>query len=383
MLHLVLNMRVGIFLLLLFYMAHAWSARYDLHMDQDIVGALQEHEIDKTQTLMDVARYYNVGYEEMKRINPGVHIWMPKHNSKVRIPSRFILPQAKRQGIVINLAEMRLYFFPKKEAAVYTYPIGIGRSGWETPTASTKVVRKTLNPTWTPPQSIRFEHLEMEDPLPRVIKAGPQNPLGQFALRLGIPGYLIHGTNKPDGVGMRISHGCIRMYPEDISQLFDLVKVNTQVQIVNQPYKFGIEQGKLFLETHLAREEQDIQNFTPIVRALMSKTESADAKAIDKAVEVAKKNDGIPRYLSRLIKDDWYLELGLYEENITEEFQLYKTMLSAPIFHAEAKGKCRWLAGPFGKRKTAEAELERLRKKSQSDDLRLISLGEKKSCTPT
>lgn len=376
-------MRAVFFLFLSLIFGPLWAARYDLMPQQDIVGQIKETRILNTQTLMDVARYHNVGYEELKRYNPGVSVWTPKHNTKVRIPSRFILPQVERKGIVINLAEMRLYYFPKNESAVYTYPIGVGRAGWETPTAETKVLRKTLNPSWTPPQSIRFEHLEMEDPLPKVVKAGPQNPLGQFALRLGIAGYLIHGTNKPDGVGMRISHGCIRMYPEDIAQLYDLVAVKTPVQIVNQVYKFGIQDDKLYLETHLEKRKQEIENFTPIVRALMAKADQADANIIDKAVKVAKNNSGVPNLLVKLKPNNWYVQIGGDEQAISEQKGIYKTILKIPIFQAQTSGKCRWLAGPFQKRKEAEAKLEKLRKRSDTKELKLITMGEKKSCTPT
>ncbi|PKM12956.1 MAG: hypothetical protein CVV13_03130 [Gammaproteobacteria bacterium HGW-Gammaproteobacteria-3] len=206
-------------------------------------------------TLLDIARRFNVGQTEILLANPKVDRWLPKQGTEVRIPNHRLLPQAPRRGIVINLPEYRLYYYPAKSESGYqktvtTNPISIGRIDWKTPLGKTRIIAKTTNPTWTPPASIKKEHAEKGDILPDVVAAGPDNPLGLFAMRLGVPGYLIHSTNKPYGVGMSVTHGCIRMYPEDIEKLFPRIPVGTDVYIVNQPIKVGWLDGTLYLEAH-------------------------------------------------------------------------------------------------------------------------------------
>ena len=173
-------------------------------------------------TLPDIARRFNLGYEEIARANPGVDPWVPGEGREIVLPTQFVLPAAPREGLVINLAQLRVFYFPKvKEGepqTVITHPIGIGKVGWQTPEGSTKVTGKRTNPTWFPPASVRKEHKEAGDPLPSKVPPGPDNPLGAHMMTLGWPSYLIHGTNKPYGVGLRSSHGCIRFYPEDIAR---------------------------------------------------------------------------------------------------------------------------------------------------------------------
>ncbi len=211
---------------------------------------LAKHE----DTLLDIARDFDLGQNEILLANPTVDRWMPGENTKVRIPNSHILPDTPHEGVVLNLPEYRLYFYPKPKAdepkMVITHPISIGRVDWDTPLGETRIIAKKENPTWTPPQSIKDEHAEKGEILPDVFPAGPDNPLGLFALRLGVPGYLIHSTNKPYGVGMRVSHGCIRMYPEDIEKLFPQVKRGTKVYIVNQPIKVGWSKNKLYIEVY-------------------------------------------------------------------------------------------------------------------------------------
>lgn len=213
----------------------------------------------KEDTLIDIARRNDLGYDEIVNANPSVDVWMPREGTTVTLPHRYLLPDAPREGIVINTAEMRLYYFPKPKRkkgepetapVVESFPISIGRSDWNTPLVTTKVVRKVTDPAWYPPESIRREHAQQGDPLPKVVKSGPDNPLGKYALYLGIKSYLIHGTNKEFGIGMQVTHGCMRMYPEDIQHLHNAVKVGTTVRIVNQPYKAGWSDGTLYLEIH-------------------------------------------------------------------------------------------------------------------------------------
>jgi L,D-transpeptidase ErfK/SrfK len=212
-------------------------------------------------TILDIARTFDIGQNEILLANPGVDRWLPGDGTKIRIPNSRLLPDAPHEGLILNLPEYRLYYFPKAEPGnpreVVTHPVSIGRLDWETPLGKTRIVAKNRNPVWIPPKSIREEHAADGDILPDVYPAGPDNPLGLYALRLGIPGYLIHSTNKPYGVGMRVSHGCIRMYPEDIERLFPDILVGTPVYIVNQPIKVGWFENTLYLEVHPDLEGQE------------------------------------------------------------------------------------------------------------------------------
>jgi len=222
---------------------------------QDVVGwegtAIAQYE----DTLADLARQFQLGHEEIRLVNPEVDFWLPGAGTTVVIPARFILPHTERRGIVLNVPEMRLYYYPASGDRVVTYPVSIGRMDWSTPLGRTRVASKVKDPSWHPPASIRAEAAAAGDPLPEFIPPGPGNPLGEYALRLGLPTYLIHGTNKPYGVGMRTTHGCIRMYPEDIERFYPEVAVGTVVEIVNQPVKVGWLGDTLFVEVHPPLEE--------------------------------------------------------------------------------------------------------------------------------
>lgn len=228
------------------------TQEFTLTPDQDVVGVVQVTTTSKEDTLTDIGRRFNVGYEEILRANPKVDPWLPGADKEIVVPTQFILPNAPRQGIVINIAAMRLFYFPKHKAGepqvVLTHPIGIGKVGWATPEGVTRIVRRQKDPTWRVPLSVLKEHKENGEVLDRVIGPGPDNPLGKQAFYLEWPSYLIHGTNKPAGVGLRSSHGCIRLYPEDIAQLFDMVPIGTEVRVVNQPFVFGWRNGQLYMQ---------------------------------------------------------------------------------------------------------------------------------------
>jgi len=228
----------------------------------DLVGSLREVVAQQEESLSDIARRFDLGHNEIDHANPTVDHWLPKAGTEVLLPTRHILPAAPRRGLVLNLPEMRVYYYPKptsssEVAKLITYPVSIGRMDWKTPMGFTRIVKKVKDPAWHPPASIKKEAIEKGEPLPDVVPAGPDNPLGQHALRLSMSGYLMHGTNKPFGVGMRVSHGCMRFYPEDIAELFDLVDVNTKVNIVNQPVKAGWFMGMLYLEVHPPLDEDE------------------------------------------------------------------------------------------------------------------------------
>ena len=215
---------------------------------QGVGGAVGIHTISDDESLVELARRYDVGYNEITDANPEVDPFVPDVGTKVKIPGRWILPDVPMQnGIVINLAEMRLYYFhPSFRALVETFPIGIGDEGWDTPTGTYQIIEKIVNPAWHVPVSIRAEKPD----LPEIVPPGPDNPLGTHALRLSIGTVLIHGTNRPFAVGRRVSHGCIRLYPEDIPELFRKVKLGTSVTIVRQQVKAADVNGRVLVEIH-------------------------------------------------------------------------------------------------------------------------------------
>lgn len=226
----------------------------------DVVGAVQITHASKEDTLPDIARRFNVGYEEIVRANPGVDPWIPGEGRSIVVPTRFVLPDAPREGIVINVAAMRLYFYPPhkkgESQTVYTYPIGIGKVGWSTPEGVTKIVLHEKDPIWRPSVALRKDHFnDNGEDLPAVVGPGPDNPLGKYEMRLGWPSYLIHGTNKPYGIGLRSSHGCMRLYPEDIEKLYFMVPDGMSVRVVNQPYLFGWQDRQLYLQAYTVLED--------------------------------------------------------------------------------------------------------------------------------
>jgi len=244
-------------------------------LEQEVLGETQVLFTRYEDTFSAIAREYNLGFDELRAANPTVDQWVPGDGTPVYLPTQFILPAAPREGIVLNTATMRLFYFSDED--VTTHPIGIGRTGWATPIGSGTVTAKARDPAWYVPASIRKEHAELGDPLPSVVPPGPDNPLGAHALALSLPGYLIHGTNKPVGVGMRVSHGCVRLYPEDIEQLFGRAGVGTPVHIVDQPVLAGWRDGQLFLEVHPPLEEDG--------RDLSEEAERVIAEALERAGE--------------------------------------------------------------------------------------------------
>lgn len=228
--------------------------------ESNMVGQVYTVTATEEDTLLDIARAHNVGYEEIRMANPDTSLWVPGDGTEVTIPGQYILPDEARTGIVINVAELRLYYYPElgegETPRVETYPIGIGRDAFNTPLGITETTMRLENPAWYPPESIRREAAERGDPAPAVVPPGADNPLGRYAILLDIPGYLIHGTNQPDGIGMRASRGCIRMHPEDIESVFWRVPVGTQVNIIDSPIKVGWDaSGKGYIQAFTATDE--------------------------------------------------------------------------------------------------------------------------------
>lgn len=299
-----LAMLVGTFLTT--HSITAGAAEYPLPPDNSrLIGENTTYVVPNDgKPLEDVAAKYQIGLIAMLEANPGTDPYLPKAGTVLTIPSQMLLPDTKREGIVVNLAEMRLYYYPKGEDKVIVYPIGIGQLGRNTPEMVTSVSQKIPNPTWTPTANIRKAYLKDGITLPGMVPAGPDNPMGLFAMRLsaGTGQYLIHGTNANFGIGMRVSSGCIRLRPDDIEALFNSVPKGTRVQIVNQPIKFDVEpDGKRYIEVHqpLSHTEKDDPQTKPILlTAAMKKFIKSDDTNAEIVKEAIRRRSGMPVVVS-------------------------------------------------------------------------------------
>jgi L,D-transpeptidase ErfK/SrfK len=280
------------------------SRHFEIGPEQELVGATQVIFSRYENTFSDIGRQYGLGYEEMRRANPGVDQWLPGEGTPIYLPTHAILPEAAHEGIVVNVPSMRLFYYTTEKSGddpartvhkVTSYPIGIGAQGWGTPFGEAKVTQKARDPVWYVPASVRKEHAERGDPLPRIVQPGPDNPLGKFAMSLSLPGYLIHGTNKPAGVGMRSSHGCLRLYPEDIEALFGRVARGTPVRLVNQPVLAGFADGQLYLEVHPPLEEE--------THDLVAEAEAALLRALERAGATAAANEIDHAAVARIVTE--------------------------------------------------------------------------------
>ena len=266
-----------------------------------LIGQNQTYTIQEGDNkLQTIARRFNTAAQVILETNNTIAPVNPAPGTVITIPSQMLLPDTPREGIVVNLAELRLYYFPPGENIVQVFPLGIGQLGLETPVTTTRVSQKIPNPTWTPTPGIRARSLEQGIKLPPVVPAGPNNPLGRFALRLGVGNgeYLIHGTSAPDSVGLRVSSGCMRMNAPDIKALFEQARVGTRVQIINEPVKYAVEpDGKRYIEVHrpLAQVEGENPQISPITHsadfATFVSQAGSDKARIDKALS---RRAGIP-----------------------------------------------------------------------------------------
>lgn len=218
-----------------------------------VIGALKTYRVRKGDTLMDIARYYSLGYNEIVEANPGIEPWTPPAGATIILPLQFVLPCCTYTGIVVNIPEMRLYYYEPSgdRLRITTYAVGLGRDDWPTPRASFKVNAKDVNPQWNIPESIRKEHIaERNDPRTFIPGGDPDNPLGKYRLSLTVAGYRIHGTNIPWGVGMQVSHGCVRLYPEDIERLFPVIPIGTSGVFTYQVTKVGNRGEAVYAEVN-------------------------------------------------------------------------------------------------------------------------------------
>jgi L,D-transpeptidase ErfK/SrfK len=362
--------------------------RFALSGNEDMIGQPAALITREGDTLPDIARHYGLGFQQIKDANPALDEWLPPSGTRVTLPMRFILPDAPRRGIVVNLAAMRLFYFPADRPSweVETYPVGIGREGWATPTGDMKIVDKEAFPVWHVPASVREEHAKKGDPLPEAVRPGPDNPLGDYAFYLSKPSYLMHGTNKPYGVGLRASHGCLRLYPEDISTLFRDVAVKTPLRVVNQPYLIGHAQGVVYLEAHRPFDELDEKKLRAQLRKRLAKeSASIDWARVDYVLDVAEGvpvpvSRGVPEALAPLLRhpdrldgapdpappigpNDWAVS-ALDTPDATTARRL-AAMLNhqgprIPAQVRETAGRYRVLAGPFASAAEARKTLRRI-----------------------
>lgn len=310
---------------------------------QSVIGEPQIVFTRADDTFSDLAREYGLGFDELVAANPGVDPWLPGAGVPVLLPTQYVLPDVPREGIVLNVAAKRLYYFPPaaegEPAYVLTYPIGIGRVGWETPVGQTVVVTKARDPHWYPPLSVREEHAAMGDPLPAIVPPGPENPLGHRVLKLDMPGYLIHGTNQPYGVGMRVSHGCVRLYPENIETLYELVGPGETVRIVNEPYLAGWRGDDLYFEGHAPLADDPVpadDRMDRVMSGIKAGRRPFDAAvAASEARTIAADARGVPIRVLRRDVDEVFERARLVQNTVEPDPDLptlaeVREMLDAP-----------------------------------------------------
>ena len=279
--------------------------KFPVARGEDVIGRMAVLRLEKGDTLPDIARHFGLGINAISAANPGVDVWVPEAGERILLPLSFILPDAPRKGIVLNLATMRLFQFKEDGASllVTTYPVGVGTKERPTPTGQMHVARKAVRPTWHVPASIAEDHRKKGDDLPAEVPPGPENPLGEYALYLSKPGYLIHGTNKPASIGLTATNGCLRLYPENVKTLFDDTPVKTPVLIVNQPYLLGQRNGVLYLEAHAPTEASDALELEKLYKKLRAIEKKArrtlDWKKVKDAQAEAR---GIPVPIFELIQ---------------------------------------------------------------------------------
>jgi L,D-transpeptidase ErfK/SrfK len=295
-------------LLLLTVVSNTYATTYNLPEisgDRVVASSMDDTvsiTVDHDQTLLDVAKRFNLGQTEIVTLNPKLDRWLIKKDTVVRLPNRRILPDSPHNGITLNIAEYRMYYYPADQpGTVRSYAHGVGRQDWKTPLGKTTVAKKVKDPSWHPPESIRREHAANGDPLPVVVPPGPNNPLGAYALYLNLPGdYRIHGTDvdKIYGIGMQITHGCVRMYPEDIEALYNSVPVGTAVYIVKQPIKVGWLNNTLYVEAHpdLEGEEKTQDERYAAALELIQKANNGELPEFDQVAlnRALKDLDGTP-----------------------------------------------------------------------------------------
>jgi len=319
----------------------------------DVVGQIQFARANASETLLDVARRYDVGFNAIVEANPHIDPWLPRNGQRIVIPSRYIMPKGPREGIVINRADMNLYHFTKPEegpALVSIYPVSIGRDVLLTPKGEYKVTRRLRNPSWTPTAAAR----RTDPSLPEKVLPGPENPLGEYAMVLDAPGYQIHGTDRPFSIGMKVTRGCVRLYPEDIEVLIHRTAPDTPVRIVDDSFKYGYKNGSLYFELHKPEGAAGlnlaglVNHVTNIVPYRFWATEWQRVRY------VGEHSTGVATPVAQVkpAKKQWqgsWLQLATYRDyNRVRKLMLQLEEMNVPITARGCEtGKCRVLAGPF------------------------------------
>lgn len=369
---------------------------FPVDKEVDVIGRLASIRLKRGDSLPDIARHFSLGTNTVSAANPGVDVWVPGAGERIVLPLSFILPEAGRKGMVINLAAMRLFHFRKDGAlqAVSTYPVGVGTAERPTPRGRMHITRKKFRPTWYVPASIAADHRKKGDPLPAIVPPGPLNPLGEHALYLSKPGYLVHGTNKPASIGLRATNGCIRLYPEDIKQLFDATPLKTPVKIVNQPYLVGRRDGMVYLEAHTPFDASGTTELKKVY-AKLKRIEKKTGHALDwpKVEKVVAEARGIPVAVSaigpggetalaetirlrhpvnlygrpqvpELRSDAWYVLAAILSDKVDARRLAAIINHQGPQIPARVlskSGRHRVLAGPFNDKGEAEDAAKRMR----------------------
>lgn len=271
--------------------------------DRFLIGQVASHQVKAGESIASIARDYDLGYYELLQANPHVDPKQLPAGTQLVIPSQFLLPNVPREGIIINLGTMRLFYFPKDQPVFYTYPVGIGKQDWSTPLGHLSIIEKIADPVWRVPKSIYDFRMQQGDPVPKMMPAGPDNPLGEFALRLSKPTYLIHGTNEPASVGVRSSAGCIHLYPEDIRELFGMIAVGEPVFIINEPYQAAWDNNVLYIQAYLPLAEQRVAlaDTEQVSKALLAPlTPEETVIDWDQALQALADHTGLPTAIAEL-----------------------------------------------------------------------------------
>jgi L,D-transpeptidase ErfK/SrfK len=348
---------------------------------EQLIGKIEHDRASHDETLLDIALRHDLGHEEIVAANPDIDPWLPPDGALVTLPTQHILPDTPREGIVINMPELRLYYYPEakpgEQPVVITYPISIGSEGRDLPAGLSRITEKKVKPSWNVPEAIRAEHEREGDDLPAVIPPGPDNPLGDYAMRLSGSSYLIHGTNRSFSIGMRISHGCIRMYPADIEALFPQVPIGTPVRIINQPFKAGWRTDELYVEAHKPLQEAEYApksgNATGMVSAIIKVSNVVfDDASWALTSRAAEQQTGIPikiisaaagKTLLRTATapglppgETWWLQVGAFRNlDNAKNSAIQIGKLPSPLTtNLVTEGHlCHILIGPFAKRGSA------------------------------
>lgn len=281
---------------------HAAVPGTDIERSMTVIGTPRYYQVEKKDTFLDIARYADLGYNEFEDANPGVDPWVPPNGQVVLLPTQWILPDVEPRGVVVNIPEMRLYYFHNQggdTVMITTYPVGLGRDEWRTPEAKFRITEKNVNPRWVLTDSIKREHIKEGKPAPDFIEGGdPENPLGKYRIRLSLPLFGIHGTNIPWGVGMQVSHGCVRLYPEDIDKLFPQIPVGAPGEFLYQPVKVGVRDKRVYVEIH-----KDIYGLRPgpysEVARLVDKNGWRDMVDWSRVERAVLEQSGVPMDVSR------------------------------------------------------------------------------------